>query len=507
MRPGLAALLFATATAAFSLASASNAANAEVKLPSVLADHMVLQRDRPVHLWGTADAGEQVQVDFRGHHATAAADRLGRWSVYLPAGEAGGPFPLTVQGSNRIEFKDVLVGDLWLASGQSNMEFPMAANPPWTDGVQHASTEIAAAQYPRLRLFKVKSSTSSYPLSDVRAAGWTACTPASVAGFSAVAYFFGRELLEKEKVPVGLVESDVGGTPAEAWTSLDALSADPALMPVFAARAQMMDALPTTLLQVQAEARENAAAKAQGRPPVAAPWRPDPATWAPAALFNAMIAPLTPLPLRGVIWYQGESNTGAERAPLYARLFPAMIEDWRRQWAQGDFPFLYVQIANYSSTDDWPTVREAQRTTLSLANTGMAVTIDIGDPGKIHPTDKQDVGHRLALWARAISYGEQVEDSGPLFRQAVPEGGRMRVWFDHAKSGLVAKGGALRGFEVAGADGRYQPATATIEGESVVAASGSVAKPMYVRYGWAAAPQCTLFNREGLPASPFRSRR
>ena len=488
------------------LMAAITSAGAEVTLPSVLADHMVLQRDRPVHLWGKAGPGEQVRVGFREHQASTAADMLGRWSLYLPAADAGGPFTLTIQGKNRIEFTDVLVGDLWLASGQSNMEFPMANNPPWMDGVQNFQSEIAAADHPKLRIFKVKTNTSGSPMDDLTAQQtWTACTPGTVTDFSAVAYFFGRELLEREKVPIGLIESNVGGTPAEAWTSLDALTSDSSLMPVFAARAHMMDQQAKVLLQQKAEKVEIEQAKVEGKAPIQPPWRPDPATWEPAALFNAMIAPLTPLPLRGVIWYQGESNTDPARAPIYAHLFQTMIHDWREHWAQGDFPFLYVQIANFSSVDDWPAVREAQRQTLAVAETGMAVTIDIGNAAKIHPTDKQNVGHRLALWARAISYGERIEDSGPLFRQAVPEGTRMQVSFDHAGNGLVAKGGALRGFEVAGADMKFVPAVAMIVGDGVQASSTSVPMPAYVRYGWAAAPECNLYNVEGLPASPFTS--
>ena len=219
-----------------------------------------------------------------------------------------------------------------------------------------------------------------------------------------------------------------------------------------------------------------------------------------------MIAPLTPFPIRGAIWYQGESNNALVRAPLYKRVFSTMIEDWRRQWGVGDFPFLYVQISNYKSrpTEDWATLREQQRKTLALRNTAMTVTIDIGNPDDVHPTDKLDVGHRLALAARAISYGEPLEYSGPLFRQATPEGNAIRAWFDHAK-GLVAKGGAVTGFEVAGKDGIFSPATATVDGSTVVATSPAVPEPVYVRYGWANSPECTLFDGEGLPASPFTS--
>jgi len=223
-------------------------------------------------------------------------------------------------------------------------------------------------------------------------------------------------------------------------------------------------------------------------------------------LWNGMIAPLTPFPIRGAIWYQGESNSALVRAPLYKRVFGAMIEDWRKQWGVGDFPFLYVQISNYKSTpnEDWPTLREQQRKTLALRNTAMAVTIDIGNPDDVHPTDKIDVGHRLALAARSISYGETIEYTGPSFRQATPEGTAIRAWFDHAK-GLTAKGAAVTGFEVAGKDGKFAPASATVEGATVLASSPSVAEPVYVRYGWANGPQCNLFDGEGLPASPFTS--
>ena len=251
-----------------------------------------------------------------------------------------------------------------------------------------------------------------------------------------------------------------------------------------------------------------AEAKAEGKPAPGRPWAPNQDNcWQPAGLFNAMIAPLTRFPIRGAIWYQGESNAGPERAPLYAHLFQTMIQDWRRAWGQGDFPFLFVQIANFKTGPDamWPEVRDAQRQTLSLANTGMAVTIDIGEATNIHPLNKQDVGLRLALAAEAISYGEKIEYSGPLFRQATVEGKEMRVWFDHAASGLKAKGDAVQGFEVAGATGKFVEAQARIEGATVVVSAMSVIEPRRVRYAWKDVPDCNLFNGENLPASPFRS--
>ncbi len=254
------------------------------------------------------------------------------------------------------------------------------------------------------------------------------------------------------------------------------------------------------------EQRQREEAKAQGKPEPQFPWHPQMRSWGPGMLWNGMIAPLTPFPIRGVIWYQGESNSKLARFPYYDRTMRTLIEDWRRQWGEGAFPFLYVQISNFKSTplEDWASLREQQVRTLGLRNTGMAVTIDIGNPDDVHPTDKVDVGHRLALWARDLTYGENVEDSGPLFRQAVPDGDAMHVWFDHAKS-LEFKDGGATGFEVAGVDGRFVPATAKIDGATLLVSSPEVPHPTDVRYGWANSPECHLFNGEGLPASPFTS--
>jgi sialate O-acetylesterase len=480
---------------------------ADVTLPALLADHMVMQRGLPVHVWGIAAPHEAVSVTFRSETKSATADDDGRWSVYLAPGEAGGPFQLTIKATNSIVLNDILVGDVWVASGQSNMEFPMTE-------LANAQTEIAAAQYPKIRLFTVKHKPADYPLENVESKGWAACTPETVAASSAVAYFFARHLQEKLGVPIGLVESFWGGTAAESWTSLHSLSADASLMPVFAARATTVAGESTTVLQQQREQREYdlavEQAKADGKPMPAWHWHPDFAAWAPAALFNGMVAPLTPFAIRGVIWYQGEANSGPARAPLYARLFQTMIRDWRNAWGEGDFPFLFVQIANWNTSPEalWPDVRNAQRQALVLKNTGMAVTIDIGEPDNLHPKNKQDVGLRLALAARAIAYGEKVEWSGPLYRQITQEEHALCVWFDHA-SGLMAKGAAptaeVTGFEIAGADGKYSAAQARIEGESVVLSSLDVPKPVSVRYGWAANPNCNLFNKEGLPASPFQA--
>jgi len=466
---------------------------------------MVIQRGLPVHIWGMAEPGETVSVAFRGETRSTAADTLGRWSVYLAPAEAGGPFALSVKGTSTIELNDVLVGDVWVASGQSNMEMPVSR-------VANADAEIATAKFPRIRLFQVERKVSDYPMEDVTARGWSICDPETVGKFSAVAYFFGRDLTERLDVPIGLMEADWGGTPADAWTSLHAIGQDAALMPVFAEWARMNDSRSTVILERRKRQQEweraVAKAKAEGTKPPERGWFPNESnSWMPAGLYNAMINPLTRFPIRGAIWYQGESNTSPERAPLYARLFQTMIRDWRSAWGQGDFPFLFVQLANFDSgpPSEWPEVRDAQRQTLSLSNTGMAIIIDIGEAKDIHPKNKQDVGGRLALAARAIAYGEKVEYSGPLYRQVTPEQGALRVWFDHAKSGLNAKGGGLKGFEIAAADGKFVPATARIDGGTVVVSSAAVSAPKHVRYAWSANPECNLYNADGLPASPFRS--
>jgi len=472
---------------------------AEVTLPVLLSDGAVLQRDLPIHFWGMATPGEAVTVTLLNHSGSDTTDPLGHWNVYLPPTSAGGPYEVRVQGSNQIVLHDILVGDVWVASGQSNMEFSMRQ-------LQQADREIAAANLANIRLLRIDHTHSEYPLSEASAKPWAHCSPESVRDFSAVAYYFAREINQKEKVPIGVIESSWGGTLAEAWTSMDTLSSDPALMPVFAVRAHMMDGQADVPAQKKLEADAAAEAKSKGLPLPTPKWHPDPEMWEPTALFNAMISPLTPFPIRGVIWYQGESNSMIAHAPyLYGRQFKALIQDWRRHWGLGNFPFLYVQIANFKSTDaeDWATIREGQRSALELRNTGMSVTIDIGNPDDVHPLDKLDVGHRLALIARANVYGEAIEYSGPLVRQITREPNGLRIWFDHVGSGLTVKGSTLTSFEVAGVDRKFQLAEAHIDGGTIVVTSTAVTTPVSVRYGWANSPECNLFNKDGLPASPF----
>ena len=484
--------------------------SAEVTLPKILSSHMVVQRDLPVHVWGLAAPWEAVSVSFRGETRSTKAGELGRWSVYLSPGAAGGPFELTVTGTpaagggdaaaQNIKLEDVLVGDVWVASGQSNMEFEM-----WKAAT--ADQDLPHSANPHIRLLVVKKVAIEYPQDDVDTEGWAASTPETAKDFSAVAWYFARDIESREHVPVGVIDSTWGGTVAEAWTRMAALGADAALAPLFVSWGKMTERQSDAVLAGKEEQRQREEAKAQGKPEPQFPWHPQLTSWGPGMLYNGMIAPLTPFPIRGVIWYQGESNSALARAPFYSRVFGTMIEDWRKQWGVGDFPFLFAQISSFKSnaTEDWAELRQQQLKALALRNTAMAVTIDIGNPDNVHPTDKVDVGLRRALAARALSYGEDISYSGPIFRQATPEGHAIRVWFEHHAKGLAAKGGELTGFEVAGADGKFVAATATIDGHTVVASSDAVAEPMVVRYGWANSPQCNLFNGEGLPASPFNS--
>jgi sialate O-acetylesterase len=474
-----------------------------VRLPSLISDHMVLQRGVPVRIWGAADPGEAVRVEFQGQSIATKARESGKWEAWLRPLSAAGPLEMTIAASNTITIHDILVGEVWLGSGQSNMEFVLA-------NANNHDDEIANAAYPLIHLFHVKRALAETPAEDVTGA-WEVCSPQSVPRFSAVEYFFGRHLHQALHVPMGLIESDWGGTPAEAWTSHPALEADPALKFILDNWDRVLASYPTAKQrydqQIEQWNQAVAKAKADGtKPPNRPPAPQGPGhQFTPAGLFNGMIAPLTPYAIRGVIWYQGESNASEAHAYRYRRLFADMIEDWRNRWGEGDFPFLFVQLANYKSNQWWPVLRESQTETLRLASTGMALAIDIGESNDIHPKNKQDVGKRLALAALHVAYGQSGEYSGPMFVEAVPEGGRMRVYFTHA-AGMQAKGGGeVAGFAIAGADGKFVPAEARIDGDTVVASSAQVADPVAVRYGWADDPVCNLVNSAGLPAVPFRS--
>jgi sialate O-acetylesterase len=482
------------------------AARATVSLPKIIGDHMVLQRNRPIRIWGWAAPGEEVFVTLGSVQGAAHADQNGNWAIDLPPMKAGGPFQMTVKGTNVIEIEDILIGDLWVASGQSNMELPLGGTPQAK--VNNAEQEIQSATHPEIRLFHVDKVASTYPLVDLRQkGGWSICSPQSVSDFSAVAYFFGRELASTEKVPVGLIDSSWGGTPAEAWISLSGLTADASLISAFDEFNSMAFIHGQDMHRWANEDAEDALAKRQGLPTPVRNRNHGFDSAAPGTLFNGMIFPLLPMRIRGVIWYQGEANTTPLRAPIYDRLFPAMIQDWRKKWQQNDLPFLFVQLANWNahSAQRWPLVREAQRRALSLPDTAMAVTIDVGDSDNIHPGNKQAVGHRLALAARATVYQEPIEFSGPLFFEASLETGALRVWFTHA-DGLHTSGQSVPGIELAGDDHVFLPATeARIEGETILLSNPKIPRPVYARYGWDDDPKLDLYNGASLLASPFSS--
>lgn len=478
-------------------------AGAELRLPKMLSDHAVLQRRGPIRIWGWATPGARLTVALHGQSVPATADRIGEWTAWLMPEEAGGPYTLTVAGDGETKtLSDLLIGDVWLASGQSNMEMPLKGFMPGAP-LKDSAKEIAAATKPQLRLLMVEHRVSDYPLDDVKD-GWTTCTPETAASFSAVAYFFGREIAAKEHVPVGLIDSTWGGTPADSWVSMEAFGTDANLIPAFASRGRFEANIAHGEAMQAAEKREIDAAKAAGKPAPSFMWHPFPGSWQPAALYNGMIAPLTNYSIKGFLWYQGETNSAPDRAPHYATLFRALIEDWRGHFAQGELPFLYAQISSFHAPgEEWGILRDAQRRALALTGTAMAMTTDVGDPDNVHPADKQTVGARMAAAARGMVYGETVEYAPPLFREVTTEAGGMRVWFDHAR-GLRNMGAKLEGFEVAGADHRFLAAEAMVEGETVRLRS-SVAAPVYARYAWSNVTPTPLLNAAGLPASTFTS--
>ncbi len=429
-----------------------------------------------------------MTLTFRGKTYAATPTATGKWQTTLPAMPAGGPYTMTIKEQNTLTIQDILVGDVWLASGQSNMELPLrdpnAPSPTSYPLVLNAEQEVAAANFPRIRQFTVKKATAPQPQTENEGHTWKVCGPGTAGQFSAVAYFFARDLYQRYNVPIGIISSPWGGTPAEAWVSGAALKA----LPDFKA--------PVAELEQQATTPPVPENNAQNKP---------------AMLYNGMIAPLIPYALKGIIWYQGESN--ANRAEQYRTLFPALIKDWRSRWGY-EIPFLFVQLANFTdllpepAESDWAELREAQTQALTLPATGMAVAIDIGDGKDIHPANKQDVGHRLALVARKVAYGDKaVVASGPTFQSMRVTGNTVQLRFTGVGSGLLVKGNkeVLKGFAMAGPDKKFHWATATVQGQNVVLSSRAVPVPVAVRYAWANNPEANLYNREGLPATPFRT--
>jgi sialate O-acetylesterase len=492
------------------LLAGAGAALADVKLPSVIGDNMVLQQGEKVSIWGWADPDEEVMVgvSWNSMKWAVTADKDGKWSFKMSPPEVGGPYEMTLTGKNSITIKNILVGEVWVGSGQSNMQWAVNQS-------ANAEQEIAAANYPKIRLFYVKRTVADKPQTDCEGK-WVECSPETVPGFSAVAYYFGRYLHKELDVPVGLIHTSWGGTPAESWTRREALEAMPDCEPILKRYADAVAKYPQAMeehKQKLAEWKEAAEkARAEGKNPPRRPWEPlGPGhPHAPSGLYNAMISPLIPYGIAGAIWYQGESNAG--RAYQYRTLFGGMIKNWRDDWGVGKFPFLFVQLANFMKTKPepdesaWAELREAQTMTLGLPNTGMAVIIDIGEADDIHPKNKQDVGKRLALWALANTYGKKLVYSGPIYKSMKVDGNSIVLSFDHVGGGLVAKGGEeLKGFAIAGADKKFVWADAKIDGDTIVVSSDKVAEPAAVRYAWADNPVCNLYNAEELPASPFRT--
>jgi sialate O-acetylesterase len=442
-------------------------ARADVQPHPLFGDGMVLQRGVSCPIWGTASPEEKVtyklnQGDKELATGNATADQNGHWKVSTPNLQAGGPYTLTISGKNTVTLKDVYVGEVWVASGQSNMEWPVNKSANADEAKQNALN-------PKLRLFTVKKTAADAPQTTVPVEGtfgkWVEAGPDTIGTFSAVAYFFGRDLQKALDVPVGIIHTSWGGTASEEWTSMKVLDAHP-----------------------EHKGKHLRQAK----------------------LYNGMIAPLIPFAIKGAIWYQGESNAG--RAELYAKGFPLMIKNWRDDWGQGEFPFLFVQLAPYQKIEKEPTdtgwarLREAQRqTSLTVPKTGMAVITDVGDEKDIHPKKKEPVGTRLALAARAIGYGEKIEYSGPVYESMKVDGNKAVLSFTHVGKGLEAKDGELTGFTIAGADNKFHNAKAEIKGDKVVVWAEGVDKPTAVRFGWANYPVVNLWNKDGLPASPFRT--
>jgi sialate O-acetylesterase len=633
----------------FFLLLISISSEAEVKLPKIFSSNMVMQQGIPLPVWGWANPGEKVTATFNNTTIRTVAGRDGKWKVKLPVQSYGGPYTMTISGRNTITFTNVMIGEVWVCSGQSNMELPLAT-------VNNAEAEVAAADFPDIRLFQVPKKVAQFPIDDIESGEWNICTPKSVSNFSAVGYFFGRHLHQQLKVPVGLLETAWGGTVAETWISGQSIENDPDFAESLARLTNMdmnkyneeqkeklrtlfggeipsedrgivngeavwsaidlndgdwktliapkywedqgyaqidgiawyrkevilteaqtssnvtlhlgkVDDSDITWMNgieigkteglydkdrvytidkkylrpgknmivvrvndtggnggIWGDPREQFLAIGNDKVDLAGNWKfriakavissvnIGPNSY-PTLLFNGMIQPLLPYGIRGAIWYQGESN--ADRAKQYQRIFPELITDWRRHWNQGDFPFLFVSLANYMAPavkpeeSNWAELREAQTKTLSLPNTGMAITIDIGDAKDIHPRNKQDVGLRLALNARKIAYGEEIVFAGPIFKSVEFTNGKAIVAFNQTGSGLMVKDryGYVKGFTLAGKDKQFQWAQARITGkDQIEVVCDKISDPVAIRFGWANNPDdINLYNLEGLPAVPFRS--
>ena len=519
-RPGLPAILLASA--AFSALPAT----ADVRLPKIFTDNMMLQRDLPVHVWGWADAGEAVTVSLAGKSATAKTGPNGQWTAELPAMKSGENLELTVKGKNSLTLKNVLLGDIWVCSGQSNMEMGL-------NGCLGFQDDLNAADLPKIRRIKINHEQAGMPQPDApTATPWQVCSPKMDAGITAVGFYFAREVFQKTGVPIGIVDDNWGGTPIEPWVAIEGIGLIPELKPQFdacqdALRNYRTNQLPKGLTDMEAWIAQTRKELAANQPTGMPPALPVPPVGGWSGMYNSMVAPFAHFPIKGALWYQGESN-GGEGDTYYDKM-RALIGGWRKVWGQGDFPFYYVQLAAFQTPVDdpaggngWAKLREAQRKTLTYPNTGMAVIIDtvpIAQKDDIHPKNKYDVGMRLARWALNRDYGmKQVEVSGPLFKALKIEGDKARIAFDHVGTGLMVgkkegrnpavetPGAKLARFSIAGADKKWFAADAVIVNNTITLTSPEVKVPVAVRYAFQMNPDgANLYNREGLPASPFRT--
>ena len=501
-------------------------AAADVKLPSFFSDNMVLQREQPIRVWGSADPKEAVTVTLGAASAKVTADEKGAWKAQLPALKQGENLELTVAGKNTLTLKNLIVGDVWICSGQSNMEFAA--------GGCNTQEDLNAADLPKIRAIKVAHSPAGSPASDMPTSGWRVCTPQNVRSITAVGFFFGRQIHQEIGVPIGLIDVNWGGTQIEPWVATTGFSLVPELKEFAesiektqaAAVADYNKQLPAQLDLLEGWIKQSRTALAENATPPPQPQLLQNPTALPKVhtLFNGMIAPLVQFPIKGALWYQGESN-GAE-GEIYFQKMQALIGGWRALWGQGNFPFYYVQLASFqmptdnpAGGDGWAKVRCAQLKALTIPNTGMASALDIGEAGNIHPGNKRDVGARLALWALARDYGKKdLVPSGPLFKSSKVEGSKICLAFDYVGSGLIVgkkdgvkpteedKTGKLARFAIAGEDKKWVWADAVIDGQTVVVSSPEVPAPVAVRYAFSQNPAgLNLYNKEGLPASPFRT--
>jgi len=454
--------------------------------------------------------------------AESVAGQDGRWQVKLGPFEAGGPYALTASGQETVTVNDVLVGDVWLCSGQSNMDFTVAREDRYWCGVFNEKEEVAAANYPLIRVFKTTFSPNENLQKEVQG-NWEIISPQTVGHVSALAYFFARDLQKKLNIPIGLVVTTFGASTAEAWISKTALQSNPEFSTLLSTFQNKLDKYRTdTAAQAKYKIAHDkwvvdaAKAKAEGKDELRGPKNPNPVIdqHNPYVLWNGMVAPLLPYAIKGALWYQGESNSPTKS--IYRDLMETLIGDWRKQFNQGDFPFIYVQLANIgkrydtipASGGDEAIKREAQLLNLSIPNTAMVVAIDNADPLNminVHPKNKQEIARRAVLAARAIAYGEKITYSGPLYDKMEVKGNTIKLLFKSTDTGLVCKGDKLKGFAIAGDDKKFVWADAKIEGNTVIVSSPDVPKPVAVRYGWANNPPTSLYNKADLPASPFRT--